>query len=389
MSSPMERMIRERMEVIRSKGRLRTLRAVRRVSPRECVIDGKKLIDFSSNDYMGLSMRPELIRGAVEWTERFGTSCGASRLISGTSGACLELEEKIAAWKGFEGALILSSGYAANVGIVSALAGRGSAVFADKLNHASINTGCLLSQAEFRRYRHSDTGHLEKLLAMSQIPEKLVASDTVFSMDGDLAPLSELFRLSREHGAMLFLDDAHGTGVTGVRGKGLASPENCDVALATFSKAMGAFGGCILCSRELREYFINVCSPFIFSTGMPPSTLGAISAAVDLIQTPEMEEARSHLHALSGIARDAIRSLGFDCGSSETMILPVIIGDATKTLEFSRRLYEKGILALAVRPPTVPDGTSRIRVSLNADHAREDVQRLIDALAEIKKETAE
>ncbi len=389
MSSPMERMIRERMEVIRSKGRLRTLRAVRRVSPRECVIDGKKLIDFSSNDYMGLSMRPELIRGAVEWTERFGTSCGASRLISGTSGACLELEEKIAAWKGFEGALILSSGYAANVGIVSALAGRGSAVFADKLNHASINTGCLLSQAEFRRYRHSDTGHLEKLLAMSQIPEKLVASDTVFSMDGDLAPLSELFRLSREHGAMLFLDDAHGTGVTGVRGKGLASPENCDVALATFSKAMGAFGGCILCSRELREYFINVCSPFIFSTGMPPSTLGAISAAVDLIQTPEMEEARSHLHALSGIARDAIRSLGFDCGSSETMILPVIIGDATKTLEFSRRLYEKGILALAVRPPTVPDGTSRIRVSLNADHTREDVQRLIDALAEIKKETAE
>ncbi len=382
-------MIRERMEVICSKGRLRTLRAVRRVSPRECVIDGKKLIDFSSNDYMGLSMRPELIRGAVEWTERFGTSCGASRLISGTSGACLELEEKIAAWKGFEGALILSSGYAANVGIVSALAGRGSAVFADKLNHASINTGCLLSQAEFRRYRHSDTGHLEKLLAMSQIPEKLVASDTVFSMDGDLAPLSELFRLSREHGAMLFLDDAHGTGVTGVRGKGLASPENCDVALATFSKAMGAFGGCILCSRELREYFINVCSPFIFSTGMPPSTLGAISAAVDLIQTPEMEEARSHLHALSGIARDAIRSLGFDCGSSETMILPVIIGDATKTLEFSRRLYEKGILALAVRPPTVPDGTSRIRVSLNADHTREDVQRLIDALAEIKKETAE
>lgn len=382
-------MIRERMEVIRSRGRLRTLRAVRRVSPRECVIDGKKLIDFSSNDYMGLSMRPELIRGAVEWTERFGTSCGASRLISGTSGACLELEEKIAAWKGFEGALILSSGYAANVGIVSALAGRGSAVFADKLNHASINTGCLLSQAEFRRYRHSDTGHLEKLLAMSQIPEKLVASDTVFSMDGDLAPLSELFRLSREHGAMLFLDDAHGTGVTGVRGKGLASPENCDVALATFSKAMGAFGGCILCSRELREYFINVCSPFIFSTGMPPSTLGAISAAVDLIQTPEMEEARSHLHALSGIARDAIRSLGFDCGSSETMILPVIIGDATKTLEFSRRLYEKGILALAVRPPTVPDGTSRIRVSLNADHTREDVQRLIDALAEIKKETAE
>lgn len=389
MSSPIESRIRERMESIRSRGCLRSLRAVRRISSRECIIDGKKLVDFSSNDYMGLSMRSELIRGAVEWTECYGTSCGASRLISGTSGACLELEEKIAAWKGFESALILSSGYAANVGIVSALAGRDSAIFADKLNHASINTGCILSQAEFRRYRHSDPAHLRKMLAISQNPEKLIASDTVFSMDGDIAPLSELYSISRENDAILFLDDAHGTGVTGSRGKGLASPENCDIALATFSKAMGAFGGCILCSKELREYFVNVCSPFIFSTGMPPSTLGAISAAVDLIQTQEMEDARAHLHALSDSARKAIRSLGFNCGNSETMILPIIIGDANETLEFSRRLYEKGFLALAVRPPTVPEGTSRLRVSLNAEHTEEDVQRFIDALAEIKKETAE
>lgn len=388
MSSPVESMIRERMDLIRSKGQLRSLRAVRRISPRECIIDGKKLVDFSSNDYMGLSMRSELIRAAVEWTECYGTSSGASRLISGTSGACLELEEKTAAWKGFESALILSSGYAANVGIISALAGRGSAIFADKLNHASINTGCILSQAEFRRYRHSDMPHLRKMLAMSPIAEKLIASDTVFSMDGDIAPLNELYRISRENNAVLFLDDAHGTGVTGKYGKGLASPENCDVALATFSKAMGSFGGCILCTKEFREYFINVCSPFIFSTGMPPSTLGAISAAVDLMQTQEMEDARAHLHSISDYTKKAVRALGFDCGKSETMIIPVIIGDASETLAFSQKLYEKGFLALAVRPPTVPNGTSRLRVSLNAEHTEEDVQRFIDALAEIKKETA-
>lgn len=379
-------MIRARMDDIRAKGRLRTLRAVHRISPRECEIDGRRLIDFSSNDYMGLSMRPELIEGAVEWSRLYGTGSGASRLISGTSGATLRLEEKIAGWKGFESALILSSGYSANLGIIAALANRNTAIFADKLNHASINTGCLLSQAEFKRYRHSDMAHLRRLIATTETEAKLIASDTVFSMDGDVAPLADLHTAAKESNAFLFLDDAHGTGVAGPEGKGFAAPENCDAALATFSKAAGAFGGCLLSTNEVREYLINTCSPFIFSTGMPPSTLGAISASIDLLRSAEMDDARARLHELSALTRKAVRELGFECGSSETMIVPVIIGDPLETVAVSRKLYDAGFLALAVRPPTVPEGTSRLRVSLNAAHTREDVDRFIDALARIKKE---
>lgn len=384
MSTPIHAMIRARMNEIRAKGRLRTLRAVHRISPRECEIDGKRLLDFSSNDYMGLSMRSELINGAVEWSRRYGTGSGASRLISGTNGAMLELEEKIAAWKGFESALILSSGYSANLGCIAALANKNTTIFADKLNHASINTGCQLSQAEFRRYRHSDTAHLRRLIAGSGGDQKLIASDTVFSMDGDIAPLAELHAIARESNAFVFLDDAHGTGVTGPEGKGFATPENCDVALATFSKALGAVGGCLLSSSEVHDYLINTCSPFIFSTGMPPSTLGAVSAAVDLLRTREMEDAREHLRALSAYTRHAVRELGFECGASETMIIPVIIGDPQETVEVSRKLYDAGFLALAVRPPTVPEGTSRLRVSLNAAHTREDAERFLDALARIR-----
>ena len=341
-------MIRARMDDISAKGRLRTLRAVNRISPRECEIDGKRLIDFSSNDYMGLSMRPELMAGAIEWTRRFGTGSGASRLISGTSGAALELEAKIAEWKGFESALILSSGYSANLGVISALANKNTAIFADKLNHASINTGCLLSQAEFKRYRHSDMNHLRRLIANTPNEMKLLASDTVFSMDGDVAPLEELHKIAREANAMIFLDDAHGTGGTGRGGKGYAAPENCDVSLATFSKAVGSSGGCLLSTNEVREYLINTCSPFIFSTAMPPSTLGAISAAVDLLRSAEMDEARAHLHEISAYARQAVHDLGYACGNSETMIIPVIIADPPTGRSYAARASAS--LAAALRP---------------------------------------
>ncbi len=377
---PLIRNAEEKLASIREKSQFRSLKAIRRVTPRECELDGRRLIDFSSNDYMGLSMRGELIRGAVEWTEKYGTSSGASRLISGTSGACLELEAELAEWKGFESALLVGSGYSANLGAVAALADRSAALFADKLNHASINTGCLLSGADFKRYRHNDMTHLKKLLDGSDNPARLILSDTVFSMDGDIAPLRELHALAEEHDALLYLDDAHGTGVLGAKGEGLVSPANCDVALATLSKAVGAFGGALLSTRAMRDYLINCCSPFIFSTALPPSTLGAIQAAIRLLQTPELCDARENLHRLSAYMRGELQSMGYDCGPSETMIIPVILGDAEKTLALSRRLMEHGILALAVRPPTVPAGTSRLRVSLNACHTKADVDAFLSVL---------
>ncbi len=361
-------------------GLKRTLRAVRRVSPREVEINGKHLLDFSSNDYMALSMRPELIEGACEWTRKYGAGSAASRLISGTTEACLELEEKIARWKGFESAMILSSGYAGNVGLIAALSGRSRLIYADKLNHASLNQGCLLSGGEFKRYPHVDFDRLEQMTAGEEIPEKMIVSDTVFSMDGDVADLARLHSIARKRDTLLYLDDAHGSGVLGRNGHGLATPELCDVALSTFSKAMGSFGSCVCCSAAMKEYLVNHCASFIFSTAMPPPVLGAISAAIDLMYTAEMEQARSALLLRADHLRNALHEMGIETGKSETMIVPLLIGDTGKATAFSAKLQEEGILGVAIRPPTVPRGASRIRLSLNAAHTDSDVEHLIQAI---------
>lgn len=368
------------METTVSRGLKRSLRGVKRLSPREAEISRRRFVDFSSNDYMALSMREELAEGASSWIRRYGSGSAASRLISGTSDACLELESEIAEWKGFESALVMSSGYAANVGVVDALARRDGAVYADKLNHASLNQGCILSGSAFRRYRHLDFEQLETMIAKDAFSEPLIVSDTVFSMDGDTADLEKIHSIAEKNRCILYLDDAHGTGVFGERGKGRTSPELCDISLSTFSKAMGCYGACIACSAEFREFFINTCSPFIFSTALPPAVLGAISAAVKLIQTEEMDKARAALLGRSEFVRKSLSEMGFNTGTSSTMIIPIIIGDAHETLAFSAKLYEKGILALAVRPPTVPMGTSRIRLSLNAAHTEADIEQLLSAV---------
>lgn len=365
---------------IAADGLSRSLRAVERLSPRESVVEGHRCVDFSSNDYLGLSFREELKESAIRWTERSGVGSGASRLVSGSSKECLELEERIAAWKGFEAALILGSGYAANVGAIQALARRGSAVFADKLNHASLNQGCILSQADFKRYRHCDAAHLKDMLAKGANDGPLIVSDTVFSMDGDVAPLEELRGVSHESQSVLYLDDAHATGVFGERGQGLASASLCDVALGTFSKAMGAYGACLACSKEMKEFLVNKCGPFIFSTALPPPVLGSISAAVELVQTEESAKARLDLLSKAASLRGALREKGFDTGLSSTMIIPVTVGDAAKALALSRSLLEKGVFAVAIRPPTVPQGSSRLRLSLNAAHTSQDVELLVSAL---------
>lgn len=364
-----------------AQGLRRRLRPIERLSARECRVDGRVCLDFSSNDYMGLSFRPELKEGAIAWAERFGCGSGASRLISGTSGACLELEAKIAAWKGFEATLLLGSGYAANVGLIQALASRDGVIFADKLNHASLNSGCLLSQADFKRYRHLDVAHLARLLSTEGLPaSRLVVTDSVFSMDGDIAPLAEIRALANAHDVFLLVDDAHASGVLGEKGHGLATPDNCDIVMSTFSKAMGSYGACVACSSAVRDCLVGACGPFIYSTALPPAVLGAISAAVDFVQTAEADGMRASLAENAGLLRRELETLGFETGPSETMIIPVIVGETAACVELAGRLFGQGIFAPAVRPPTVPKGTARLRLSLNAAHSKTDVERLLDVL---------
>ena len=266
----------------------------------------------------------------------------------------------------------------ANLGVVESLARRSSAVFADKLNHASLNKGCTLSQARFLRYRHCDMEQLKILAERDPFPEGLLTSDTVFSMDGDIAPLEELSRIAADHSLVLYLDDAHGSGVFGKHGKGLAGPENCDLALTTFSKALGSYGGAVCCSARMKEYLIQSCAPFIFSTALPPAALGATEAALDLLMKEETDVLRERLLRMSAHVRDELKTMGYNTGASRSMVIPVIIGDADETLRFSASLSENGIYALAVRPPTVPAGTSRIRLSLNASHTDMDLEKLLE-----------
>lgn len=381
-------LIREFLVEAEQSGNRRTLRPIIPVSDRACIVEGRECIDFSSNNYLALAAHPKLREQSIRWTELYGTGSKASRLVTGTFEPYLEIERKIGAWKNTEAAMIVGSGFLANTGVIPALADRSSSVFADKLNHASLNSGVLLSGAEFKRYRHLDYNHLESLIENDSSARKIIVSDTVFSMDGDIADVARLREIARRHGALLYLDDAHATGVFGERGEGLAHVESdMDIAMGTFSKAMGTYGAYVACSAEMKEYLVNKCSSFIFSTALPPGVYGAIAAAVEIVQTAEFREIRKALHAKSAKLVCELRRLGFDTGNSASPIIPVILGDSEKVMEFSRSLLEKGILAVAIRPPTVPKGSARLRISLNAAHTDEDISRLLDALAETKKRT--
>ncbi len=357
----------------------RVLRAINPVSARESEFEGRRFLNFSSNNYMALSEHPELRNESVRWGEKYGSGSGASRLITGTSAACLRLEDEIARWKGTEASIVIGSGYLANSGIIPALADRSAVIFADKLNHASLNAGCQLSGAEFLRYRHNDVDHLVSFLEKHKDnPRKLIVSDTVFSMDGDIAPLDDIKRLAKEYDALLYLDDAHASGVFGEHGEGLS--DGADIAMGTFSKALGSYGAYAACSSLMKDYLINRCGTFIYSTALPPAVLGSIAAAVSLVQTPACNEARKNLYEKFTYLRTSLEKAGFDTANSRTPVIPVIIGDSGEVIKLSSKLFEKGILALPVRPPTVPKNTARIRISVNAAHTYEDIDRLIDAL---------
>jgi 8-amino-7-oxononanoate synthase len=351
------------------------------------VVDGRALISFCSNDYLGLANDPALIDAACAGARAWGVGSGASHLVSGHQSPHQALEEKLAAFTGFARALLFSTGYMANLAIVPALAGRGDAVFADKLNHASLIDAVQLSRADSQRYAHADLAALERLLAKSTARRKLILTDAVFSMDGDLAPLPGLLELAERHDAWLVVDDAHGFGVLGEKGRGTLahfgiSPDHPRlIYMGTLGKAAGASGAFVAGSPTLIEWLLQRARTYIFTTGASPLIACALAASLDLIASGDAR--RAHLRALTDQLRGGLAGTRWRLLSSPTAIQPVIIGDNHDALRVAGALYDRGLWVPAIRPPTVPSGTARLRVSLTAAHSPEQVAALVDALREL------
>jgi 8-amino-7-oxononanoate synthase len=381
--------IQNELEALKRQGLYRELRRVEGEQGPTLILNGREVLNFSSNNYLGLANHPALKKAAQEAIDRYGCGAVASRLISGNMALHEELEEKLARLKGTEAALVFNSGYQANIGIIPALAGEGDAIFSDELNHASIIDGCRLARAKTVVYPHCDPAALEDALKMSQTnARKLIVTETLFSMDGDEAPLAEIVLLAERYGALVMVDEAHATGVAGPNGAGIAAKlglgDRIPIQMGTLGKALGGFGAYVAGSRALRELLINRCRSFIFTTALPPAVLAAAIAAIDLLyQQPERRLALWHnIRAL----REGLRNLGFPLGSGESQILPLVIGDAEKCMAFSGALLQKGVFAQGIRPPTVPEGTSRLRITLMATHTHEHLHRALKTFEEVRGE---
>jgi 8-amino-7-oxononanoate synthase len=368
----------------KASNRYRSLRAVEPGPPGLVRREGRDLIDCSSNDYLGLARHPLLARRAGEWAQAMGTGARGSRLVSGTLEAHGAIERRVATFKGTEAALLFASGWQANAALFPALLKMEpqAAVFADWLVHASIHHGIAAARTKHHGYRHNDLGHLEHLLETHgrTAPARIIVTESVFSMDGDRADLAALMEIARRHDALLVVDEAHATGVLGTGGAGLTADlaDKPDIVIGTFSKALGSFGAYVAASGEVCDYLVNACSGFIYTTAPPPPVLGAIDAALDLV--PGMDAERAHLQSLAGKLRDGLRDLGFATGPSDTQIVPVLIGTEADALAASAVLEEAGVLGVAIRPPTVPEGESRIRFSLCADHTEAQIAQVLDAM---------
>ena len=350
------------------------------------VVDGRQLISFCSNDYLGLANDPALIAAACAGAKTWGVGSGASHLVSGHQAPHEALEQKLAAFTGFPRALLFSTGYMANLGIVPALVGRGDAVFSDKLNHASLIDAIQLSRAESKRYPHADLAALEHLLAASKARRKLILTDAVFSMDGDLAPLPALLALAERFDAWLVIDDAHGFGVLGPQGRGslahFALPHAQRVVyMGTLGKAAGASGAFVAAHEAVIEWLLQRARTYIFTTGSSPLIACALLASLDLIEKGDAR--RAHLRQLTAQLRDGLAGTRWQLSPSPTAIQPVIIGDNFAALRVANALYERGLWVPAIRPPTVAKGTARLRVSLTAAHTETQVAMLVDALKEL------
>jgi len=351
------------------------------------MLDGRELVNLGSNDYLGLKSDPRLAQAAAEAAEAWGAGATGSRLVCGTTELHERLENELAGFHACEAALLFSSGYAAAVGIIPALVGRGDRVYLDRLCHACLYDGAILSRAALRRFRHGDTAHLEHLLQKDRARKgrALVVTDTVFSMDGDRAPLAELARLCSEHPALFLADEAHAVGVLGLGGRGLAAEAGLDagqaLVMGTLGKAFGSAGAYVATTSTMREYFVNACRSFIFSTAVPPPVVGALLEALEIVRGAD--SLRSRLASMAERFRERLQSLGVDTLGSSTQIVPALAGEEKQTLELADKLRSAKIFAPAVRPPTVPAGHSRIRFSLSAALSDEDFETVLEGVSRV------
>ena len=369
-----------------TENRYRTRRILQSPQTAQLVVDGKTYTAFCSNDYLGLANHPDVIAALQTAAQRFGVGSGASHLVAGHSSEHHALEEELAAFTGRARALLFSTGYMANLGAITALVGKGDAVFEDRLNHASLLDAGLLSGARFQRFLHNDVENLAKRLTKTQAARKLIVVDGVFSMDGDCAPLAELARLARAHNAWLMVDDAHGFGCLGAHGGGSAeqfglSQNELPILMGTLGKAFGTFGAFIAGSEALIETLIQFARPYIYTTAMPPAVAAATRVSLRLLQTEHWR--REHLQQLIAHFRAGAARLGLQLMDSFSPIQPIIIGSETQALAISDALAARGFLIIAIRPPTVAVGSSRLRVTLTAEHSMVQVDDLLSALADI------
>ncbi len=382
------------LEEFRAGGTFFKLRVLEGEQAPVCTYDGRRVINLASNNYLGLCNHPKLREAAVAATVRYGVGSGAVRTIAGTMRLHLELEDRIAAFKHVEACVVFQSGFTANAGTVSSILGKDDFILSDELNHASIIDGARLSKAKIKVFRHKDVGHAEQLLReVEREPgRKLIITDGVFSMDGDIGPVAELADLAERYGAIMMVDDAHASGVLGRNGRGSVDHTGAhgkvDIQVGTLSKAIASLGGYVCGSRDLIDFLYHRARPFLFSTSHPPSVAASCLAAFDILQNEP--ERIDRLWANTAYFKGQLADAGFDVGgvttpASETPITPLIVGDGRRTMDFSRALFEAGVMATGIAFPTVPEGKARVRTIMTSEHSRAEIDRALEVLVDVAK----
>ena len=388
---PQTQYLHDALEDLKSQHQYIQLRILEGEQKPIATIDGKEVINLSSNNYLGLTTHPKLRRAAIDAIRKYGVGSGAVRTIVGTMKIHMELEEQIARFKGTEACVVFQSGFTANAGTVSAILGKEDLIISDELNHASIIDGCRLSRATIKVFKHKDIADCERILQETKDwnGHKLLVTDGVFSMEGDIAPLPELCDLAEKYNCIMMVDDAHSSGVLGRNGRGTVDHLGChgrvDIQVGTLSKAIGSIGGYVCGSRDLIHFLYHRGRPFLFSTSHPPSVTATCQAAFELLDSDAGEKLIKRLWSNTKFFKRRLKRLGFKTGKSETPITPIMVGETDKAFEFSRELFQEGLLAMAIGYPTVPQGTARLRTIVTATHKRSDLERAAEILERVGK----